>query len=297
MTGAVEDVGRRRYFELQALARRQGRDTQELLTLYALEGWLARLAATVHRGSLVLKGGMLLAVFDQRRPTRDLDLHAQRLAGDAETVGALVAEIAAVPVDDGLAFDASSVSAQPIREGDAYQGVRVSVDARLHTARLTPKVDVNVGDPIWPAPQEIELPRLLGGQPLRLRGYPLPMVLAEKLVTAIARGTASTRWRDFADVYLLTGDRHLAAVDLVAAIDAVAAHRGVELVELATVLDGFGQQAQAKWDPWRRRQDLADRLPADFDTVLDRVTAFADPLVGGAIAEGSWDPGRRRWVR
>lgn len=30
------------------------------------------------------------------------------------------------------------------------------------------------------------------------------MVLAEKLVTAVQRGTANTRWRDFADVYLLT---------------------------------------------------------------------------------------------
>jgi hypothetical protein len=38
-----------------------------------------------------------------------------------------------------------------------------------------------------------------------LRGYPMPMVLAEKLVTALQRGVASTRWRDFGDVYLLTG--------------------------------------------------------------------------------------------
>lgn len=29
------------------------------------------------------------------------------------------------------------------------------------------------------------------------------MVYSEKIVTAVARGTVNTRWRDFADMYLL----------------------------------------------------------------------------------------------
>lgn len=57
-----------------------------------------------------------------------------------------------------------------------------------------------MGDPIWPAAVTVRLPRLLDDEPLVLQSYPLPMVLAEKLVTAIARGTANTRWRDFADL-------------------------------------------------------------------------------------------------
>jgi hypothetical protein len=44
------------------------------------------------------------------------------------------------------------------------------------------------------------LPRLRGGEPIELRGYPIHMVHAEKIVTAIQRGTANTRWRDFGDV-------------------------------------------------------------------------------------------------
>jgi hypothetical protein len=34
--------------------------------------------------------------------------------------------------------------------------------------------------------------------------YPLETVLAEKLVTMVARGDTTTRDRDFADVWLLT---------------------------------------------------------------------------------------------
>ncbi len=140
--------------------------------MFGLEGLLARLAQTEHAERLVLKGGMLLAVFDQRRPTRDLDMHAEQLANDLDVIRDLAIEVARVPLDDGLVFDLDSVTAEAIREDDDYQGVRVSIAATLHTAKLLPKVDINVGDPVWPAPQPVELPRLLGGEPLRLRGYP-----------------------------------------------------------------------------------------------------------------------------
>jgi len=108
VTDEPEDTGRRRYFDLQSLARRQGRNTQELLTLYALEGLLARLAHTEHARTLVLKGGMLLAAFDQRHPTRDLDMHAGQVAGDVDTIRQVVVDLAEVSLDDGLVFWATS---------------------------------------------------------------------------------------------------------------------------------------------------------------------------------------------
>ncbi len=146
MTGPSEQTGRAREFALQRLARQHGRDTQELLTLYALEGLLARLAASDHREQLVVKGGMLLAAFAQRRPTRDLDLHAQQLESDVDAVRDLIAEVAALDLDDGLDFDTSGATTQVIREDDQYRGVRVTLTVDLHTAKLSVKVDVNVGD-------------------------------------------------------------------------------------------------------------------------------------------------------
>ena len=58
----------RAYLDLQNLARRQGRPTDELHQLYALEGFLARMANSPHANRLVLKGGALLAAYDTRRP-------------------------------------------------------------------------------------------------------------------------------------------------------------------------------------------------------------------------------------
>ena len=238
---------------------------------------------------------MLLAAFAQRRPTRDLDVHAQQLDGDVDTVRDLIAGVAALDVDDGLDFDTSGAAAQVIREDGQYSGVRVTLAVRLHSAKLTVKVDVNVGDPIWSSPQDIALPQLLTDEPLILRGYPLHMVLAEKLVTAIDRGTANTRWRDSADIYLLTRQHPVVGSDLEEAIRRVATYRAVELASLAEVLDGLAELAHTRWVAWRAKQDLTDRLPATFAHVTDAVVAFGGPAVSGTIASATWNPDKTEW--
>jgi hypothetical protein len=90
------------YLDIQKMAKADGRSTDELLALYALEGFLDRLSSSSRADDLVLKGGVLLAAYDTGCPTRDIDLQATHLAGDADTVLALVRDIAAVHKDDGL---------------------------------------------------------------------------------------------------------------------------------------------------------------------------------------------------
>lgn len=75
----------------------------------------------------------------------------------------------------------------------------------------------------------VEFPRLLGGN-ISLLGYPIPMVLAEKIVTASQRCITSTRWWDLADIYLLGGQHRLVADDVRAAINEVAAYRNAAWV-------------------------------------------------------------------
>lgn len=192
--GTVEG---RVYLDLQNKARRDGRPNAELQQLYVLEGFLARLAASPDRDRFVLKGGVLLAAFGTRRPTRDVDFQGLRLANDTATVKALIIAVAGIPLEDGLVFHTRTAHADTIRDEDEYSGVRVTMTATLARAQLTFHVDVNVGDPVTPAAVLVHVPRLLGGEPLALSGYPLPMVHAEKVVTALQRGTVNTRWRDW----------------------------------------------------------------------------------------------------
>jgi hypothetical protein len=54
-------------------------------------------------------------------------------------------------------------------------------------------VDVHLGDPSWSGPQQAEQPPVLARN-IRLTGYSLPMVLVEKIVTALQPSTANTHW-------------------------------------------------------------------------------------------------------
>ncbi len=151
-----------------------------------------------------------------------------------------------------------------------------------------------MGDPISPAPKNVRLPRLLGGE-IVLRGYPLAMVHAEKIVTAIARGTVNTRWRDFADIYILARHHAINGSELARAIRRVAEHRKVRLLPLAQTLDDYGQIGQQRWTVWRRRQRLEDRLPEQFSDVVGAVIDFADPAILGSATGHSWEPAGRAW--
>ena len=117
--------------------------------------------------------------------------------------GAAITHIAATSLDDGLVFDTRAATATAIREEDQYQAVRVSMSASLATARPSFHVDVSVGDPITPEPKSSSSPASSAGQS-PYADIRSPWFHAEKIVTAIARGSASTRWRDFADMYTLT---------------------------------------------------------------------------------------------
>jgi hypothetical protein len=101
-----------------------------------------------------------------------------------DDVLALVRRIAVVEVDDGLVFDSAAAAGSSIRDEDRYAGVRVSLPCALASARIRFHFDVNVGDPIWPAPGLVGLPRVLGGR--CGSRYLLAMVFA-KIVTAVRR--------------------------------------------------------------------------------------------------------------
>lgn len=283
------------YLDLRRMAKADGRATDELLTLYALEGFLDRLSTSRRAEDLVLKGGVLLAAYASRRPTRDIDLQATHLDNDADTVLALVRDIAATHKADGLLYDTGTATAEVIRDEGDYTGIRVNLIGHLSRARIPFHIDVNVGDPIWPAPGQVEVPRLLGGC-ITVRGYPLSMVFAEKIVTAVQRGTVNTRWRDYADIVLLSAAHDVDGGELSASIGVVAAHRKVALTPLDEALAGYVEVAQGKWQAWVRKQRLTDRLPEDFAVVLQDALVFAGPAVGSAATAQTWDHTLGAWT-
>jgi len=290
-----DDAAGRAYNDLRNKARAAHRPTQELLQLYLLEAFLRRLAGSSHRQNLVLKGGVLLAALGDRRPTKDVDLQARQLSNDADTTTRVILEIARLAADDGVMFDTEAATAELIREDDGYQGYRVRMPASLATANLKFAVDISVGDPIEPSPQLVQLPCLLTEDTIALVGYPIVMVHAEKLVTALQRGTVNTRWRDFADIWTLSRHWDCSGTELQSALTAVARYRGAELQAILPALEGYAELAQARWSLWRAKQNLDTPLPEQFADVLTDIARFADPALLGQSTGKTWKADVETW--
>lgn len=280
---------------LQRIAREHGRAVQEILTLYVLERFLARLVESSLADSFVLKGGVLLACYGLRRPTRDVDMQAIDFVLDEEHCRHVVATVAAIDADDGLAFEAVPTRVEQIRDDEEYSGLRVHVIARLYQSRIALKLDISTGDPISPNAQQVMMPRILGGE-FAVRGHPPETIVAEKAVTMLQRGATSTRWRDYMDLRSLSHSRTFTETTLRTAIERVAQHRNVELSAPSASVAGYDDVAQQKWAAWRKKTGVEDMTLAALEDQLSDVCAFLDPVFGAMARPGrEWNPIARSW--
>lgn len=288
----------RAYLDLQNQARRENRGTQELLTLYVVERWLARLSVSPYADQFVLKGGMLLAAFDARRPTADADTLARHIANDETTILARVIDIAHTPAsDDGVVFHTDTARARVIRDEALYSGIHITMNAALATATVKFRLDVNFGDPITPPPRQITLPALRAdAAPIAILGYPIETVLAEKITTAIDLGDANTRVRDYADIYTLTGSHNLTRDTMRQALLTTAEFRGTTLEPLSAALDELPELRASTYTTYRTRLGTdGTHLPRAFADVVTAVTTFTDPLTQPAAANPTWHAAHRTW--
>ena len=190
---------------LQNVARARGEDFDLVLTRYAIERFLYRLSVVPARENYLLKGALLFDLwFDEpHRPTRDADFLGFG-PPDTEALKTTVREICTVAVDDGMEYDADSISIDEIREDVRYGGLRARLGATLGNARSLVQLDVGYGDAVTPGPEEAVYPTLLNDQPPpRLRVYPRASVAAEKLEAIVSLGMINTRMKDYFDLRAL----------------------------------------------------------------------------------------------
>lgn len=259
--------------------------TQEYLTRHVLESFLDRLTRTAHAEDYVLKGGILLAAYGVRRPTKDADANAISADVTAAHVAQVVRDLAAVEVDDGVVFDIDTIMVQEIREQAGYPGLRVRVKASVGAWNGTAAWDVSTGDPIVPSPRVVRIDRVLG-EPIELLGYASETTIAEKGVTILERGITSTRWRDYVDIVQLA-QQGIDADELLRSARAVARYRGVTLEPVRPHLAGYGEVGQAKWAAWRRKEKLEAVCEESLDDQAARVASHLDPVF--ALGPGTVD--------
>jgi predicted nucleotidyltransferase component of viral defense system len=213
------------------LSREKKEPFDLILSRYAIERLLYRLANSRYAERFLLKGAMLFSIWTEEtyRPTRDVDLLG---FGENDTVEleGIFRELCSLPIEpDGLLFHAETVKAERIREEAAYAGIRVTLVAQLENAKIPVQADVGFGDAVTPEADEIIFPALLDLPAPKIRVYPIYTVVAEKLEAMIYLGEPNSRMKDFFDVWFLSQRFEFSGQTLTEAIQATFQRRKTPL--------------------------------------------------------------------
>ena len=285
---------------LQRHSKSSGEDFQFLLQRYASERFLYRLGQSAHRSRYILKGALLFAIWGGSlyRPTRDLDFTGY---GSAETgdVLASLQEVCNVPVvDDGLSFDATTLTAEPIRDDAEYHGLRIKLRATLANARIPMQIDIGFGNAIEPPAVDADYPTLLDSPAPHIKAYPHEGVVAEKFHAIVVLGERNSRYKDFYDLSVLARQFSFEGARLSRAITATFTRRQTAVTGAfpAGLSPRFyvDNARAGQWRAYLGRGELPG-APSDFAMVGELLQTFLGP-VWRAIAAGkaftdSWPAG------
>ena len=299
MTKAPKDIGASVRARLHRLARERGEDFQLVLTRYANERLLFRLATSPHGSCFVLKGAALFTIWTGKphRTTRDVDLLG---FGDpsVDHVRTVFTEVLALDVvDDGVKFDVRSLDVGLIREEQEYGGVRTVLAAHVDSARVRLQIDVGFGDIITPEAIAVEFPPLLDFPAPRLRAYPRETVVAEKLEAMVHLGLANSRMKDFYDLVILSRMFEFDGALLSRAIRATFDRRKTPLPSSLPIAltQAFTADAMknTQWKAFIRKSGAGD--VADLTSAVAAIAIFVErPLAAAARSDPfaeHWPPG------
>lgn len=288
-------------------SRASSQDFQRLLVRYGIERLLYRISRTEARNHYVLKGAMLFAAWADApfRATGDLDLLGFG-DDDVDAARATFAKLCDAEPDadasaDGLIFLADSVKVERTREDEDYRGLHVRLEARLKNTRIPILIDIGFGDPVHPAPLDLDYPCLLPDLPhANIRAYPPESVIAEKFDAMVRFDAGTTRLKDHYDIWAIS---ETFPFDLGTLVEAV-----------SQTLTGRERSAPADW-PAGLTADFAERPdklaqwraflgrsaptlePPSFPELIARLRLFLGPVLDGpsVAKEGErqhWIPGQ-----
>lgn len=294
MTANIAASVRRR---LLNLARAQERPFQEVLQFYVMERFLYRLSRSAHADRFVLKGALMLQVWEspQARPTMDIDMLG-RTDNDPDALVRQLRDIMGADFgsEDGLIFYGDSLQAEAITEDAEYEGVRIRGWAELDRARARLQVDIGFGDALVPEPQRRAYPVLLDLPAPELLCYSRESTIAEKFQAMVALGTINSRMKDFYDIWLLSRQFSFKADGLLQAITATFDRRDTTIPRTPLFEPGFASEKQVQWRGFLRR--LGDDVPGEPEfanvlTVLEGFIGTALESDAGEVVALHWSPG------
>ena len=185
------------------IVREKGISANAVYSRYFFDCFLKRLSLSPYSEKFVLKGGLFLSsvLGIEKRATMDIDSIVRRIRLEHDTIVDIMKKICEEDADDNVSF--RYIGDSEIKKDDVYGGFSISIEGRLENIRQRFDVDLAAADIVYPSDQDYDYKCLVTGETLSLKSYSIESVVAEKMLTFLAKGTLNSRAKDLYDLYVL----------------------------------------------------------------------------------------------
>jgi predicted nucleotidyltransferase component of viral defense system len=274
-----------------ARLKNQAKDTrlsyQMCLQLFCQEEFLRRLSLSQYNSNFVLKGGLFIYTLTefQSRATQDIDFLMRQLSNDIEKVKGIIEEISQIlTANDYVIIEV--LNAETITPDKEYLGVSVKFVGRIKQVKIPFSIDIGMDDVIVPkAVKRCIKTRLADFEEPEVYTYSLESTIAEKFDAILKRMEATSRMKDFFDIYYLSSMFDFDGCKLQEAIWQTLQHRGTAYESNSfDRIAAFGDNAilSAQWT--RFQPSMQIQLP-EFSSILYRLKEFLQPVFEASIEE------------
>ena len=257
------------------------------LQLFAQEEFLRKLEISRYAENLVLKGGMFLYTISnyEGRPTMDIDFLIRRMSNDVTGMETIISEICQTETDNGF-ITMEVLGTRKITPEKKYPGIGINLMAHIKNVRIPFSVDMGVDDVIVPgAVRRTVTTRLEGFKKPDIYTYSLESTMAEKFDAILKRMTATSRMKDFYDIYYWSRIFDFEGRVLQEAIFETLQHRGTSYEkDSMEQIRAFDQNKflQKLWNNYNPGQGLEK---PDFSSILVQIDRFIGPVYGAILRE------------
>ena len=265
------------------IAKKYGVSQNIIYDRFFFDAFLARLAASPYKNSLVLKGGIYLSSLlgIENRSTVDIDFYGKHIKMEQLVVENIIKEISSMDINDGITF--TYLGTLTIRKDDQYGGFQISLRGKLENVREDFSIDVATGDPIVPSERSFEYKCLVTEEVLPLKAYSLETVVSEKLQTILSKSIANSRSKDYYDLYILekTQKDNIDITFLKKAFEKTCKYRKLSItkenaLELLSVIEN-NEQIQLRWRVYSSKNKYAN---VNFAEVVKAIRFWVEQIYG-----------------
>lgn len=297
----IKDMGASVLTRLKKQAKETGINYQTCLQLFAQEEFLRKLELSSYSENFVLKGGMFLYTISnfEGRPTMDIDFMLRRLSNDVVSMESVIKEVCEIDTQNDF-ISIEVLGTREITQEKNYPGIGISLMAHIKNVRIPFSIDIGVDDVIVPdAVKRTVATRLEGFKSPSVYTYSLESTIAEKFDAILKRMTASSRMKDFYDIYYWSQMFDFEGWVFHKAVFETLQHRGTSYGKDSMEQIKAFDQNEFLTTLWNNYNPGPGLEKPEFSEVLAQIDTFLGPVINAILKEddffGTWLSKENLW--